>query len=159
MYAFGGKNLRFSNNGTAERFDTVENEWERIADMLEERSDAFGVASQEKIFVAGGNGFRERLETCEMYNTLTNEWQLVANLKVPRCYGSMVCLDGKLYVLGGESNLNRKELSVEFLHPANDQWFLQTTIPDLDPQNNSFTGCVLRLSEELLNRLYNFRNY
>ena len=54
LYAFGGKNLCFSNNGTAERFDTVKNEWERIADMLEERSDAFGVASQEKILVAGG---------------------------------------------------------------------------------------------------------
>ena len=114
LYAFGGKNLRFSNNGTAERFDTVENEWERIADMLEVRSDAFGVASQEKIFVAGGNGSRERLETCEMYNTLTNEWQLVAKLNVPRCYGSMVCLNGKLYVLGGERRpyWHSQELSV-----------------------------------------------
>ena len=114
LYAFGGKNSRYSNNGTAERFDTVENEWERIADMLEVRSDAFGVASQEKIFVAGGNGSRERLETCEMYNTLTNEWQLVANLNVPRCYGSMVCLNGKLYVLGGERRpyWHSQELSV-----------------------------------------------
>ncbi|PFX11885.1 hypothetical protein AWC38_SpisGene24246 [Stylophora pistillata] len=31
----------------AERFDTVENKWEEIADMLEGRSAAFGVASQE----------------------------------------------------------------------------------------------------------------
>ena len=153
LYAFGGENLRFSNNGTAERFDTVENEWERIADMLEERSDAFGVASQEKIFVAGGNGFRGRLETCEMYNTLTNEWQLVANLNFPRRYGSIVCLDGKLYVLGGESHYIR---SVECFDSANDKWIQETTIPvkNIDPENNdTFSGCVLKLSKELLDKL------
>ena len=158
LYAFGGKNLRFSNNGTAERFDTVKNEWERIADMLEERSDAFGVASQEKILVAGGNGSRERLETCEMYNTLTNEWQLVANLNVPRCYGSMVCLNGKLYVLGGERGPYRhsRELSVECFDPVNDQWIHKTTIPaeNMEPRNNnSFIGSVLKLSRELLDKL------
>ena len=158
LYAFGGRNLRFSNNGTAERFDTVENEWERIADMLEERSDAFGVASQEKILVAGGNSFRERLETCEMYNTLTNEWQLVANLNVPRCYGSMVCLNGKLYVLGGERGPYRhsRELSVECFDPVNDQWIHKTTIPaeNMEPRNNnSFIGSVLKLSRELLDKL------
>ena len=153
LYAFGGNNLRFSNNGTAERFDTVENEWERIADMLEERSDAFGVASQEKIFVAGGNSSRERLETCQMYNTLTNEWQLVANLNFPRRYGSMVCLNGKLYVLGGESHYTR---SVECFDPANDKWIQETTIPvkNIDPENNdTFSGCVLKLSKELLDKL------
>ena len=153
LYAFGGKNLCFSNNGTAERFDTVKNEWERIADMLEERSDAFGVASQEKIFVAGGNGFSGRLETCQMYNTLTNEWQLVANLNFPRRYGSMVCLNGKLYVLGGESHYTR---SVECFDPANDKWIQETTIPvkNIDPENNdTFSGCVLKLSKELLDKL------
>ena len=158
LYAFGGKNLCFSNNGTAERFDTVKNEWERIADMLEERSDAFGVASQEKILVAGGNGSRERLETCEMYNTLTNEWQLVANLNVPRCYGSMVCLNGKLYVLGGERGpyWHTRELSVECFDPVNDQWIHKTTIPaeNMEPRNNnSFIGSVLKLSRELLDKL------
>ena len=153
LYAFGGKNSRFSKNGTAERFDTVENEWERIADMLEDRSDAFGVASQEKIFVAGGNGFSGRLETCQMYNTLTNEWQLVANLNFPRRYGSMVCLNGKLYVLGGESHYTR---SVECFDPANDKWIQETTIPvkNIDPENNdTFSGCVLKLSKELLDKL------
>ena len=136
----------------------MENEWERIADMLEERSDAFGVASQEKTFVAGGNGSRGSLETCEMYNTLTNEWQLVANLNVPRCYGSMVCLNGKLYVLGGERRpyWHIRELSVECFDPVNDQWIHKTTIPaeNMEPRNdNSFIGSVLKLSRELLDKL------
>ena len=111
------------------------------------------MASQEKIFVAGGNGFSGRLETCQMYNTLTNEWQLVANLNFPRRYGSMVCLNGKLYVLGGESHYTR---SVECFDPANDKWIQETTIPvkNIDPENNdTFSGCVLKLSKELLDKL------
>ena len=107
----------------------MENKWERIADMLEGRSYAFGVASREKIFVAGGENMTGRLKTCEMYNTLTNEWQSIANLNFPRCYGSMVCLNGKLYVLGGESHYTRSELSVECFDPANDKWIQETTIP------------------------------
>ena len=31
----------------AERFDTVENKWEEITDMLDGRNDAFGEATQE----------------------------------------------------------------------------------------------------------------
>ena len=37
-----------------ERYDTVVKKWEEIADMLEERDDAFGEATEDKIFVAGG---------------------------------------------------------------------------------------------------------
>ena len=60
LYSFGGRIPQSSNYVViAERFDTVENKWERIADMLERRSEAFGVASQEKIFVAGGKTLRE----------------------------------------------------------------------------------------------------
>ena len=57
----------------AERFNTVENKWEEIADMLEGRGNAFGAATQEKVFVAGGLRNGEILKTCDMYNTSTNE--------------------------------------------------------------------------------------
>ena len=97
------------------------------------------------------------MKACEMYHTLTNEWQLIANLNVPRCYGSMVCLNGKLYVLGGENLFpDSRELKVECFDPANDQWIHETIIPvtKIDPENdNSFTGSVLKLSKELLDKL------
>lgn len=44
----------------AERFEAVENKWEKIADMLEGRNDA------------GGLRYEEKLKTCEMYKTSTN---------------------------------------------------------------------------------------
>ena len=152
LYLFGGNiSHREKYVATAERFDTVENKWEEIADMQEGRSCAFGVATENKIFVTGGLRDRTRLKTCEIYIISTNEWQLVANLNVPRCYGSMVCLNGKLYVLGGENNRNQNERSVECFDPANEQWIHETTIPDLT--NSSSTGSVLKLSRELLDKL------
>ena len=158
LYLFGGKiPYREVYVATAERFDTVKNKWEEIADMHEGRSCAFGVATENKIFVTGGLRDRTRLKTCEIYMISTNEWQLVAKLNVPRCYGSMVCLNGKLYVLGGGNGRNQWELSVECFDPANDQWIQETTIPvtNTDPfQNkNTFIASVLKLSRELLDNL------
>ena len=152
LYLFGGNiSHREKYVATAERFDTVENKWEEIADMHEGRMYAFGVATENKIFVAGGLRDGKKLKTCEIYNISTNEWQLVAKLNVPRFYGSMVCLNGKLYVLGGENDRNQNERSVECFDPANEQWIHETTIPDLT--NSSSTGSVLKLSRELLDKL------
>ncbi|XP_022810560.1 kelch-like protein 2 [Stylophora pistillata] len=157
LYVFGGRNPDSRDySAKAERFDTVENKWEEIADMLEGRGEAFGVASQEKVFVAGGISRRGRLKTCEMYTTSTNEWQCIANLNVPRYNGSIVCLNGKLYVLGGKNGRNQTELSVEYFHPANKIWIHKTTIPvtNIDPGNkNAFTASVLKLSRDLIDKL------
>ena len=110
LYLFGGKiSHREEYVAKAERFDTVENKWEEIVDMHEGRSCAFGVATENKIFVTGGLRNGTKLKTCEIYNISTNEWQLVANLNVPRCYGSMVCLNGKLYALGGGNEKGTRE--------------------------------------------------
>ena len=77
----------------ADRFDIMEKKWEEITDMQQARGGAFGVASQEKIFVAGGADEEGTvLKTCEVYNVSTNEWQLIANLNVYRTHGSMFVL-------------------------------------------------------------------
>jgi len=94
LYVCGGS-LEGDFASKAERFDTVENKWEEIASMQQARAYSFGVATEGKIFVAGGmENWDLYLETCEMFNISTNEWQLIGSLKVPREYGSMVCLKG-----------------------------------------------------------------
>ena len=53
LYVCGGrKEGAYVTN--AERFDTVGNKWEEIASMQQKRGNGFGVASEGKIFVAGG---------------------------------------------------------------------------------------------------------
>jgi len=151
LYVCGGMT---ENEGVtkAERFDTVENKWEKIANMQQKRWDAFGVAREGKIFLAGGRpDQRSYLKTCETFNILTNEWQLIGSLRVPRAYGSMVCLKGVLYVLGGTSNRSQGEVSVECYYPSEDKWIKKTTIPGSNKYG--ITGCVLKLSKGVLDKL------
>ena len=70
----------------------------------------------------------------------------------------LVCLEGKLYVLGGTKDfINRRSLNVECYDPTEDKWIEKTTIPAVKmiskDNNNSFTGCVLKLSKGVLDKL------
>ena len=159
LYVFGGKPPKTREYvAKAERFDTVIKKWEEIADMLEERGDAFGEATKDKIFVAGGK-HREGnsvLQTCEIYNILTNEWQLTGSLNVSRVRGSMVCLNGKLYVLGGQREENHCELKVECFNSEEGKWIHKTKIPSCSSWYDNwgiFNGCVLKLSKGVLDKL------
>ena len=53
LYVCGG-NVGVEIVSKAERFDTVGNKWEEIANMQQQRWCAFGAASEGKIFLAGG---------------------------------------------------------------------------------------------------------
>ena len=156
LYLFGGKSSLTSKYlPKADRFDIMEKKWEEITDMQQARGGAFGVASQEKIFVAGGADEEGTvLKTCEVYNVSTNEWQLIANLNVCRTHGSMVCLGGTLYVLGGfDQTKKNPEHSVE-CYDKQGKWIVKTTIPVKDcKKKQAFKGCVLKFSKGVLNNL------
>ena len=104
----------------ARRFNIVNKSWEFIPVMNVPSSNACGIATHEKIFIAGGitsshdvaGGVAKssrvvktseimRTQTCEIYNVETNEWQLIASLNAPRSGGNLVCFKGTLYVVGG----------------------------------------------------------
>ncbi|XP_022792409.1 kelch-like protein 2 [Stylophora pistillata] len=159
LYFLGGKSTHTSQYvAKAHRFDTVEIKWEEIADMQQARGGAFGVATQEKIFVAGGADEESTvLKTCEVYNVSSNEWHLIANLNVYRIHGSMDCLGGTLYVLGGFDQTKKKpEYSVECYNSTQGKWIVKTTIPvEKNCKNkHAFNCCVLKFSKGVLNDLY-----
>ena len=156
LYVCGGSMLEGGLVTKAERFDTVENKWEEIANMQQKRRSAFGVATEGKIFLTGG--FLEMSlswsKTCEMHNISTNEWQFIGSLNAVHRFGSMVCLKGTLYVLGGTSGADH--LNVECYDPSEDKWIKKTTIPVKmisKDNNNIFKGCVLKLSKGVLDKL------
>ena len=139
----------------AERFDTVQNKWEEITSMRQERGCAFGVATQGKIFVAGGYGRgNKRLNSCEVYTISTNEWQFIGSLNVPRLWGSMVCVNGTLYVLGGLQH--QYEYTIESYDPTVKKWIQRASIPvDKIPGDDkpSFKGCALKIPKVALAKL------
>lgn len=159
MYVFGGRSSGGPvcvATGTAERFNTVETNWETIADMQQPRRGAFGVATQGRVFVAGGilkQG--EVLDSCEVYNVSTDEWYFIANLTKPRYVGSMVCVNGTLYVLGG-SGTQSYEFSVESYDSTANRWTQKTAMPvDRFPDARawSYKGCAMNLSKGMLAKL------
>ena len=80
LYVCGGW-LEHAFLSKAERFDTVENKWEEIANMRQKRRRAFGVATEGKMFVAGGmEDCVSCLKACEMFKISTNEWQLIGSV-------------------------------------------------------------------------------
>ena len=128
-----------------------------IANLEKARVYACGVATEGKIFIAGG---REDCESClktyEMHNISTNEWQFIASLNVLREHCRMICLKGTLYVLGGRDIYEYIQLSVECYDPVENKWFEKTTMPvamTSKDNHDAFTGCVLKLSKGVLDKL------
>ena len=155
LYVCGGWLKDGGTSKKAERFNTVKNKWEEIGNMQQERESAIGVATEGKIFLAGGC-FVETLTTWEMYNISTNEWQFIGSLNVSHHNGSMVCLMGSLYVLGGTDDYGESSLIVECYDPTEDKWIKKTTIPvKMISKGNkdTFTGCVLKLAKGKLDKL------
>ena len=163
LYVCGGSIKNGDYVTKAERFDIVERKWEEITNMRQKRVDSFGVATEGKIFLAGGRQpggrFGVWLQTCEMYNISTNEWQIIGSLNVPRADGSMLSLKGSVYVLGGmrrHRRYRRDQLIVECYDPTEDKWIKKTTIPVKmisEENKDKFTGCVLKLSKGVLEKL------
>ena len=66
----------------------------------------------------------------------------------------MVCLKGKLYVLGGSTDW--VDWAVECYDPTRDKWIMKTAIPVAmisKDNKDTFTGCVLKLSKGVLDKL------
>ena len=161
LYVLGGEATRNYSHPeyvtVAERFDTVGHQWEKIADMQQERGEAFGVAFQGKIFVAGGKDrSRKELNSCEVYNITTDEWQFIGSLNVPRSHGSMLCVNGTIYVLGGSRPRYANAYTVEVYDPVGNKWTQKTTIPVEripEKERSSFTGCAMKLSKGVLDKI------
>ena len=161
LYVLGGEATRNYSHPeyvtVAERFDTIGHQWEKIADMQQERGEAFGVAFRGKIFVAGGKDrSRKELNSCEVYNITTDEWQFIGSLNVPRSHGSMLCVNGTIYVLGGSRPRYANAYTVEVYDPVGNKWTQKTTIPVEripEKERSSFTGCAMKLSKGVLDKI------
>ena len=161
LYVLGGGTTRSYSTQecvtVSERFDIIGHQWEKIADMQQGRAYAFGVAFEGKIFVAGGKDrSRKELNSCEVYNITTDEWQFVGSLNVPRLHGSMLCVNGTIYVLGGSLPRYAHAYTVEVYDPVGNKWTQKTTIPVQripEKERSSFSGCALKLSRGVLDRV------
>jgi len=106
----------------ADRYDTISNTWDKVADIREPRSEAYGAAGQGKIFIAGGhkNG-SILLESCEMYHEARNEWQLIASPRMSSFCRTTLCVDGKLYLFTDFSS-SENDGVIDCYDPDRNEW-------------------------------------
>ena len=86
-----------------DRYDLISNTWDKIADIQERRSKAYGAAGHGKIFIAGGYNGTIDLESCEVYHEATNESHFRASLKKSSCLSALLCVYSNLYALKSSS--------------------------------------------------------
>ncbi|XP_015769449.1 PREDICTED: kelch-like protein 2 [Acropora digitifera] len=152
IYVLGGGSSNYSSGSVhVDRFDTLQNKWEKLADMKEKKRHPFGVASHGKIFVAENFS-----RSCEVYSIDTNEWQLIANLNDASYWRTMVCVNGTLYTVGG------KNCVVESYDPTMNRWIKKTSIPKkMIPEEEQgctfFKCCALKISRKVLSGIQGIR--
>lgn len=76
--------------------------WTQLASMPTARSENTAAVVGQAIYVAGGFGGEQSLES---YDTTTNTWKLRADLPAPRHHLMSSAFEGKVYIFGGASSI------------------------------------------------------
>ena len=135
IYFIGGIAVRVTPMMTlaaVDRYDLISDTWDKIADIQERRSKAYGAAGHGKIFIAGGYNGTIDLESCEVYHEATNEWHFIASLKKSSsCLSALLCVGSNLYALKSSSVSYRLKKNGVFARydPDRDEWEETTPLP------------------------------
>lgn len=116
-------------SGDVSVYNALTNQWSKAASMNTPRSWFAAAVIGELVYVAGGLGKTQFLNSVEVYNSTQNSWHKVPNMTYVRssCYG--LALDGKFWVIGGEYERNQydgipKRSSAEVYDPETVTWNL-----------------------------------
>ena len=143
-----------SKQSTIKRFNVERCSWQTVFSSHEGcRGGSCVVASGNHLYVCGGKLGSDSVTKAERFDTVENKWEEIANMQQARGYACGVTTEGKIFVAGGRENCG---LSVECYDATEDRWIEKTTIPVkmiCKDNDYTFTGCVLKLSKGVLDRL------
>eukprot|EP00249_Psilotum_nudum_P013221 c24225_g1_i1 orf=173-1393(-) len=115
--------------GDVRVYNACTNRWSTAASMNTPRSWFAAAVIGDHVYVAGGQGKTQFLDSAEIYDPKQDKWQAIPNLIRVRssCYG--VALDGQFWVIGGENMRNQyddrpKKGSAEVYDPGTCTWRL-----------------------------------
>ena len=90
-----------------EKYDISTNEWTRLPNMHEYRSDCSAIISNDKLFVAGGFNGSFCLKSVEYYDfEYNNHWVKLKDMTLPRSGLGLIYYDNSLVVIGGYAGNN-----------------------------------------------------
>ncbi|XP_055349994.1 kelch-like protein 20 isoform X2 [Paramacrobiotus metropolitanus] len=108
LYTFGGMSQNYSVCCIVWRYNSLTNEWTRMAPMPKPRYGCTAcVAPSGLIYVIGGFNGHPRdssaVRDVDAYNPITDKWQRNGPLTHCRGLAGVLLLDNKIYVMGGMS--------------------------------------------------------
>lgn len=107
------------------RFNTEENEWKVMPDILTQRVNAACINLRKGILVVGGRSVlgrdRHPGRLNERFNTETCTWDTLAPMNHPRASLGLCNLHEKIWAVGGQS-LSKTHASMEVFEPERNAW-------------------------------------
>ena len=129
IYAISGQS-ESGITGVVERYDTVNDRWEKMASKPLPVRDISAAVVGGKIYVPGGQSDENKVhKTLEIYDPGTNSWSMGMELPKPVSAYAWVAYEGKLYLFGGWDGDKYIPNAYEYL-PEQDQWNEITPLPE-----------------------------
>ena len=153
VYFIGGKEWRAGVTPYTDvhRYDISRNQWDKVADILQPKTQLSGAACKGRIFIAGSPWRQRRLSVewecysttceCEVYSETTNEWQFISSFVIgPEVCLSLLSVDDQLYALGNlmiHTPASEPNACLKCYDPDKDEWIRKTDIPIQRHSNTS----------------------
>ena len=105
MYVFGGYDNNLTFRVPVEKYSLINNTWEHVADMSDNRIRFCARAFTDKIFIIGGHNKNfDFLNSCLKFETKDKKWEKVAKLNDARSKAACTVFEGRVIVAGGFNN-------------------------------------------------------
>jgi N-acetylneuraminic acid mutarotase len=115
--------------------------WIPLAPVQVARQEVAVAAAVEKVYLFGGIGDGEALDSVEQYDPSANAWHFVAPLPSPRHHAAAAAMAEAIYIIGGYSDLAFTPVASVFRYDvAADVW---TRVADLPRPRGALAAAVI----------------
>ena len=117
------------------RYNVRRNQWDKVADILQPKTQLSGAACKGRIFIAGRAGWDlyPNGRECEVYSETTNEWQFISSFFISPGGPNLLSVGDQLYALSRSEMIHRRRSEpntcVKCYDPDRDEWIKITDIP------------------------------
>ncbi|KAM7377112.1 hypothetical protein PAMA_013747 [Pampus argenteus] len=126
LYVFGGKSY-YGIGDTLDsvyRYDSLQNSWEKLAEMQEKRCAFSVVVLDGNIYAIGGHCDPEYIESVERYSPTANSWGFTSPLDMPLSGHVAKVLQGQIFISGGLNSDYLCLASMFLYHPETGSTYL-----------------------------------
>ncbi|KAM6908879.1 kelch-like protein 33 [Xenentodon cancila] len=126
LYVFGGKKYYGLGDtlNSVYRYDPLQNSWETLSKMQEQRCSFSVVFLNRKMYAIGGYCENDHMDSVECYCPITNSWRFTQPLNLPLSGHVAKVFQGQVFVSGGRNSDYQCLPSMFVYHPETGSTYL-----------------------------------